>query len=74
MGKSTLIAEFARRSGARLIKLEGLRPKEKMNNADQLKYFMSQLSLQTGCDDGIVTRLWIYAMWCFDVPAKMRQI
>lgn len=28
VGKSTLIAEFARRTGARLIKLEGLRPVE----------------------------------------------
>ena len=51
VGKSTLVAEFARRTGARLIKLEGLRPKEKMSNEDQLKYFISQLSLQTDCDD-----------------------
>ena len=54
VGKSTLIAEFARRTGARLIKLEGLRPKEKMSNGDQLKYFISQLSLQTNCDDSPV--------------------
>ena len=54
VGKSTLIAEFARRTGARLIKLEGLRPKEKMSNIDQLKYFISQLSLQTNCDDSPV--------------------
>lgn len=51
VGKSTLIEEFARRSGARFIKLEGLRPKERLTNDDQLKYFISQLSLQTGCDD-----------------------
>ena len=55
VGKSTLIAEFARRTGARLIKLEGLRPKEKMSNIDQLKYFISQLSLQTNCDDSPVS-------------------
>ena len=54
VGKSTLIAEFARRSGARFIKLEGLRPKEKMTNDDQLRYFISQLSLQTQCDDSPV--------------------
>lgn len=55
VGKSTLIAEFARRAGARLIKLEGLRPKGKMTNADQLKYFISQLSLQTACDESPVS-------------------
>ena len=55
VGKSTLIAEFARRTGARLIKLEGLRPKERMTNDDQLKYFISQLSLQTNCDDSQVS-------------------
>lgn len=54
VGKSTLVAEFARRAGARLIKLEGLRPNEKMTNDDQLKYFISQLSLQTDCDDSPV--------------------
>ena len=30
IGKSTLIEEFARRSGARFLKLEGLRPKPGM--------------------------------------------
>ena len=55
VGKSTLVAEFARRTGARLIKIEGLRPKEKMSNDDQLKYFISQLSLQTDCDDSPVS-------------------
>jgi len=49
IGKSTLIEEFARRSGARFIKLEGLRPKEKLSNVDQLRFFISQLALQTGC-------------------------
>ena len=54
VGKSTLVAEFARRSGARFIKLEGLRPKAGMTNVDQLKYFISQLSVQTHCDDSPV--------------------
>ena len=49
IGKSTLIEEFARRSGARFIKLEGLRPKAKITNRDQLQFFNSQLALQTGC-------------------------
>ena len=55
VGKSTLVEEFARRPGARFIKLEGLRPKERLTNEDQLKYFISQLSLQTGCDDSPVS-------------------
>lgn len=50
IGKSTLIEEFARRSGARFLKLEGLRPKPKLSNADQLRFFISQLALQTECD------------------------
>ena len=50
IGKSTLIEEFARRSGARFIKLEGLRPKAKLSNEDQLNFFVSQLALETGCD------------------------
>ena len=44
VGKSMLISEFARRSGARLIKLEGLRPKPGLSNEDQLKYFISRPS------------------------------
>ena len=75
VGKSTLIAEFARRSGARLIKLEGLRPKDKMTNADQLKYFISQLSLQTGCDEMPVTD-WLKAFARLDaqIPDKGKTV
>ena len=50
VGKSTLIEEFARRTGARLIKIEGLRPKDGFSNAEELAYFASSLSRQTGCD------------------------
>ena len=50
IGKSTLIEEFARRSGARFIKLEGLRPKRGMTERDQLAFFAAKLSAQTGCD------------------------
>ncbi len=39
IGKSTLIEEFARRSGARFLKLEGLRPKPGMTERDQLAFF-----------------------------------
>ncbi len=50
IGKSTLIEEFARRSGARFVKLEGLRPKPGMTEADQLAFFASKLAAQTGCE------------------------
>ena len=50
IGKSTLIEEFARRSGARFVKLEGLRPKEGMSDADERDFFASKLSSQTGCE------------------------
>ena len=50
IGKSTLVREFALRSGARFIKLEGLRPEPGMSNADQLSFFATKLASQTGCD------------------------
>jgi hypothetical protein len=49
IGKSTLVKEFARRSDARFIKLEGLRPEPGMTNADQLAFFATKLASQTGC-------------------------
>ena len=49
VGKSTLIAEFARRSDAVFIKLDGLRPEKGMSNEDQLRFFADKLGEQTGC-------------------------
>ena len=51
IGKSTLIEEFARRSGARFVKLEGLRPKPGMTENDQLSFFAAKLAAQTGCEN-----------------------
>ena len=48
VGKSTLIAEFARRSDAVFIKLDGLRPEKGMSNEDQLRFFADKLGEQTG--------------------------
>lgn len=50
IGKSTLIEQFAKRSGARFIKMEGLRPTEKMKASDQLTNFANQLAVQTGAE------------------------
>ena len=50
VGKSTLIAEFARRSNATFIKLDGLRPEKGMTNEDLLRFFADKLGEQTGCE------------------------
>ena len=47
IGKSTLIEEFARRSGARFLKLEGKAPEPGMSNKVQLATFLEQLRRQT---------------------------
>ena len=48
IGKSTLIKEFALKSGGFYIKLEGLAPDKNMTNAKQLAAFRDQLAAQTG--------------------------
>ena len=51
IGKSTLIKIFAERADACLIKVEGLRPKRGLSNADELSNFAIQLAAQTGCEE-----------------------
>ena len=48
IGKSTLVKEFARRSGGVYLKLEGLAPDKHMTNRKQLAAFREQLAAQTG--------------------------
>lgn len=48
IGKSRLIEEFAKRSQARFLKIEGLSPREAENDKDQLKAFYMQLQLISG--------------------------
>ena len=50
IGKSSLVAEFARRSGARFLALEGKAPEPRMTNRDQLDSFREQLAEQTGSE------------------------
>ena len=50
IGKSSLVAEFARVSGARFIAIEGKAPEPGMTNRDQLESFRVQLSEQTGTE------------------------
>ena len=47
IGKSTLIEEFAARSHARLIEIEGLPPQPSQTNEDQLRHFAEQLREQS---------------------------
>lgn len=46
IGKSRLIAEFALRTGARFIHLEGVRPQPGFSNEIELREFARQLSIQ----------------------------
>ena len=46
IGKSRLIAEFASRTGARFIHLEGVRPQPGFSNEVELREFARQLSVQ----------------------------
>jgi len=50
VGKSTLIEHFAKRCGARFLKLEGVKPNAKYTNANELKAFAEQLAVQTGAE------------------------
>ena len=53
VGKSTLIEKFAEMTGARFIKIEGLKPRAKLNNGKELENFAQKLAAQTGCDASV---------------------
>ena len=53
IGKSTLVERFAERSGARFIKLEGIRPQPGYSNETELEAFAVQLAAQTGAESTI---------------------
>ena len=55
IGKSTLIEEFARRSKARFIKIEGIRPKPGYSDSTELKTFARELCAQTKAEGGKAT-------------------
>lgn len=75
IGKSTLFEEFARRSGAQFIKLEGLAPQPAMRDADQIRFFVEQLALQTDTVDAVPDS-WLKAfkMLASALPAKKRVV
>lgn len=47
IGKSTLITEFAKKSRARFIRIEGVRPKDGYSNEVELEAFAAQLGAQS---------------------------
>ena len=53
IGKSTLIEKFAERSGARFLKIEGIKPRPKLDNKKELENFAVKLAAQTGCDSSV---------------------
>ena len=53
IGKSTLIEQFAKKSRARFIKIEGIKPDATMTNAVQLANFGKYLALQTEAEDSV---------------------
>lgn len=65
IGKSTLIEEFARRSGARFICIDGLAPRKGMTNDVQLRNFTAKLAAQTGLPEVRVDS-WLKAFMLLD--------
>ena len=65
IGKSTLITEFAKRSKARFIRIEGIRPQEGYTNETELETFSAQLSSQTAAEDKPL-RNWLEAFLRLD--------
>ena len=55
VGKSTLIAEFARRTAEHFIAIEGLAPRKGMSDAKQRRNFRDRLAEQTGASLGIAS-------------------
>ncbi len=65
IGKSTLVAEFARKSSARFLRIEGLRPRRGFSNDDELRNFATFLSLQSD-DSGEPCANWAKAFKALD--------
>ncbi len=53
IGKSTLIEVFAKRSKARFIKIEGVRPKPEYSDKTELKTFARELAAQSRAEDSM---------------------
>ena len=65
IGKSTLIAEFAKRTSAHFISIDGQAPGKGVNNKIQLRSFIEQLSAQTNAPD-VPVNSWLQALQLLD--------
>lgn len=65
IGKSTLITEFAKKSKARLIRIEGVRPRDGYSNETELAAFAAQLASQAAVDTSL-PRNWLEAFQRLD--------
>ena len=72
IGKSTLIKEFARKTEARFLKIEGARPEDGFSNRDELRVFAEQLAAQTGCERTMPEN-WLEAFIRLDREIKSGQ-
>ena len=69
IGKSTLIKEFAKKTSARFIKIEGARPEDGLSNKDALRAFVDQLAAQTRCERSLPEN-WLEAFIRLDREIK----
>ena len=65
IGKSTLITEFAKKSKARFIRIEGIRPQEGYSNETELATFAAQLASQSSAN-GNTPQNWLEAFLRLD--------
>ena len=73
IGKSTLVEEFARRSGARFLEIVGEAPRKGMTNEDQLQAFSRQLDAQSGRPPGAPAPNWFEAFRRLDEALDRRK-
>lgn len=65
VGKSTLVEKFAERTGARFIKIEGIKPGPKLDNGSELANFAAKLAVQGKCES-TVPENWLNAFMRLD--------
>ena len=72
VGKSTLVEEFARRSKARFVKIEGVRPTSQTTSGDERMAFIRQLSRQTSAAK-VMPEDWMEAFGCLNEQISDRE-
>ena len=73
IGKSTLIEQFAKKTASRFIKIEGVKPKPKFANENELEAFAMQLAAQTGADPTAISTQLFRLPSCLDFEQDFRN-